>query len=750
MPLEAVRAGAATGGDVAAGALPDGAVQVSSERQQAIGIRLGVVSRSTGTRLLRTTGRVAPDENRTYPIVAAVSGWVRNVENVATGDVVRKDQVLASFVAPEAEFRSAQQSYYTGLEAFYRMAATEPQPQQPQRQPHASARGEAIDRMADALRHMGVSNSQLREMGKRRELVHDIRVESPADGVVLKRSVSPGLRFDRGFEFYRIADLNRVWILADVYRHQLPFIRRGASARITTAGESRAVSATVSPSESIFDEATQTLKVRLEASNPQRALKPGMFVDVEFPVALPATLVVPSGCDRGLGAAQNGVRRPRQRILRAAAGRDRVARRRRRRGDERADAWRADRDLGHLLRRFREPHEGSHAHAIGRAGARSGVRDARGSQGSPQRRPHGGARRARVLLLLGQLQAAVRRRPVAPRETDGREPMIERIIDFSVRNKFLVLLLVGAAALAGARALRNVPLDAIPDLGDTQVIVYSRWDRSPDLIEAQVTYPIVTAMLGAPRVQAVRGVSDFGYSFVYVIFEEGTDIYWARTRTLEYLSGVLSRLPPDARTELGPDATGLGWVFQYALVDRSGRHSLADLRSYQDWSLRYYLKAVPGVSEVASVGGFGRQYQVNVDPNRLRNYGLSIQRVVEAVRGGNAETAGRLIEFGGTEYMVRGRGYAKSVADFESIVVSASDSGTPIRIRDIGHVTVGPDLRRGVADLDGLGEVVSGIVVMRQGENAVDVIDRVKERIRRSSRACRPGWRSSRSTTARR
>ena len=308
--------------------------------------------------------------------------------------------------------------------------------------------------------------------------------------------------------------------------------------------------------------------------------------------------------------------------------------------------------------------------------------------------------------------------------------MIERIIDFSVRNKFLVLLLVGAAALAGARALQNVPLDALPDLGDTQVIVYSRWDRSPDLIEAQVTYPIVTAMLGAPRVRAVRGVSDFGYSFVYVIFEDGTDTYWARSRTLEYLSGVLSRLPPDARTELGPDATGLGWVFQYALVDRSGGHSLADLRSYQDWSLRYYLKAVPGVSEVASLGGFGRQYQVNVDPNRLRNYGLSIQRVVEAVRGGNAETAGRLIEFGGTEYMVRGRGYAKSVADFESIVVSASESGTPIRIRDIGHVTVGPDLRRGLADLDGAGEVVSGIVVMRQGENAVDVIDRVKERIR--------------------
>ena len=308
--------------------------------------------------------------------------------------------------------------------------------------------------------------------------------------------------------------------------------------------------------------------------------------------------------------------------------------------------------------------------------------------------------------------------------------MIHRVIDFSVRNKFLVLLLIGAAAVAGAWSLRRVPVDAIPDLSDTQVIIYSRWDRSPDVVEAQVTYPIVTSMLGAPNVRAVRGFSDFGYSFVYVIFEDGTDIYWARTRTLEYLSGVLGRLPPDAKTELGPDATGLGWVFQYALVDKSGERSLADLRSYQDWTLRYYLKAVPGVAEVASLGGFGRQYQVNVDPNKLRNYGLSIQRVVEAVRGGNIEAGGRLIEFGGTEYMVRGRGYAHSIADFESIVVSASESGSPIRVRDIGQVVLGPDLRRGVSDLDGTGEAVSGIIVMRQGQNALDVIDRVKARIR--------------------
>jgi membrane fusion protein, copper/silver efflux system len=271
---------------------------VSPERQQAIGVRVGIVGRAAGTRLLRTTGRVVADENRTYPIVAAVSGWIRNVESVTAGDTVKKDQVLASLFAPDAQFETAQQSYYSGLEMLYRVASA--QPQSPSHDPERALR--EIERLADGLRSLGVSNSQVRELAKRRELVHDIRVESPVDGVVLKRGVTPGLRFERGFEFYRIADLNRVWILADVYGHQLPFIRRGASARITTAEESQALSATVSPSEPLFDEATLTQKVRLEAANPRGALKPGMFVDVEFPVHLPATLLVPADAivDSGL------------------------------------------------------------------------------------------------------------------------------------------------------------------------------------------------------------------------------------------------------------------------------------------------------------------------------------------------------------------------------------------------------------------------------------------------------------------
>jgi Cu(I)/Ag(I) efflux system membrane protein CusA/SilA len=307
--------------------------------------------------------------------------------------------------------------------------------------------------------------------------------------------------------------------------------------------------------------------------------------------------------------------------------------------------------------------------------------------------------------------------------------MINGIIEFSARNRLAVFALIAAAVAAGIWSMRNIALDAIPDLSDTQVIVYSRWDRSPDIMEDQVTYPIVTSMLGAPKVKAVRGFSDFGYSFVYIIFEENTDIYWARSRTMEYLQGVLPRLPQGVKTELGPDATGVGWVFQYALVDTEHRYNLAELRSVQDWFLRYQLRAVPGVAEVAPIGGFVRQYQVNVDPLKLQTYNIPIMKVVEAVRAGNNDVGGRLIESSGTEYMVRGRGYAQNVSDIGKAVLSTTPAGTPVRVEDVGQVTLGPDLRRGVADWNGEGDVVAGIVVMRQGENALSVIERVKEKL---------------------
>ncbi|MBI2093664.1 MAG: efflux RND transporter permease subunit, partial [Candidatus Omnitrophica bacterium] len=317
--------------------------------------------------------------------------------------------------------------------------------------------------------------------------------------------------------------------------------------------------------------------------------------------------------------------------------------------------------------------------------------------------------------------------------------MIERLIEFSAHNKFIVLTLVAAALLAAIWSMRHIPLDAIPDLSDTQVIIYSRWDRSPDIIEDQVTYPIVTAMLGAPNVKAIRGFSDFGFSYVYVIFKDGTDIYWARSRTLEYLSKITPKLPQGVTTELGPDATGVGWVFQYALVDETGQHNLQELRSFQDWYLRYHLQSVAGVAEVASLGGFVKQYQITIDPNRLLAYNIPITQVIEAIRKGNQEVGGRLLEFSGTEYMVRGRGYARSIQDLEEIVVSTDQKGTPVLVRHLASVGLGPEIRRGLADLDGQGDVVTGTVIMRYGENALNVIKRVKAKLEEVKSSFPPG-----------
>lgn len=311
-----------------------------------------------------------------------------------------------------------------------------------------------------------------------------------------------------------------------------------------------------------------------------------------------------------------------------------------------------------------------------------------------------------------------------------RDGVIEKIIDVCARNRFLTLSVVGALVIASVVAIKTIPLDAIPDLSDTQVIVYTEWMRSPDLVEDQLTYPVVTALLGAPRVKAVRGYSDFGFSYVYVIFEDGTDVYWARSRVLEYLSKIQGSLPEGVRPQLGPDATGVGWVFQYALTDPTGRHNLAQLRSLQDWFLRYQLQGVPGVAEVSALGGFVRQYQIEVNPDALFTYKIPFTKVLQAVKESNLEVGGRLVEMNGAEYMVRGRGYVKTPADLEGIAVGSNMmNGAPILLRDVATVKLGPDLRRGVAELDGKGEVVGGIVTMRYGENALNVIGRVKAKL---------------------
>lgn len=308
--------------------------------------------------------------------------------------------------------------------------------------------------------------------------------------------------------------------------------------------------------------------------------------------------------------------------------------------------------------------------------------------------------------------------------------MVERIIEFSARNRFIVFLLIFGLAAAGLWAMKNTPVDAIPDLSDTQVIIYSKWPgRSPDLVEDQITYPIVTALLSAPNVTVVRGFSDFGFSYVYVLFKDGTDIYWARSRVLEYMNQLAGRLPDGVTPQLGPDATSVGWVFEYALVDETGQHDLAELRSFQDWYLRYWLLSVDGVAEVAGVGGFVRQYQINLDPTKVLAYKLSLPHIIETIRQSNEDVGGRVVEFSGIEYMIRGRGYIKSVGDIEKIAIGVNANGTPILLRDVATVRLGPDMRRGLVELDGMGEVVGGVVIMRFGENALAVIERIKAKL---------------------
>jgi len=307
--------------------------------------------------------------------------------------------------------------------------------------------------------------------------------------------------------------------------------------------------------------------------------------------------------------------------------------------------------------------------------------------------------------------------------------MINHIIEYCAAHRILVVFLVMCGVVIGLWSMANIPLDAIPDLSDPQVIIYTEWPgRSPNLVEDQITYPIVSAMLAAPNVGVVRGISDYGFSYVYVIFDEGTDIYWGRSRVLEYMSKIAGKLPEGVTPTLGPDATGVGWAFQYALVDPSGENNLAELRSFNDWYMRYWLESVPGVAEVAVVGGYVKQYQVQIDPNKLLAFNVPLSKVIESIRNSNNDVGGRVVEFSGKEYMVRGRGYIRSLDDIRDLPIG-SDQGIPVRVADVASVQLGPEMRRGIAELNGEGEVTGGIVVVRYGQNVMDVIERVKAKL---------------------
>jgi Cu(I)/Ag(I) efflux system membrane protein CusA/SilA len=318
--------------------------------------------------------------------------------------------------------------------------------------------------------------------------------------------------------------------------------------------------------------------------------------------------------------------------------------------------------------------------------------------------------------------------------------MINALIRWSIQNRLLVLILTAFVTAWGIYSLRQTPIDALPDLSDVQVIIKTSFPgQAPQVVEDQVTYPLTTAMASVPKAVTVRGYSFFGDSYVYIIFEDGTDLYWARSRVLEYLNQVSGQLPDNAKPALGPDATGVGWIYEYALVDRSGKNDLAQLRSLQDWFLKYELQTVPGVAEVAAIGGMVRQYQVVVDPDKLRAFGVSLAKLRSAIQNGNQEAGGSVIEMGEAEYMVRATGYLQSIEDLSDIPLGVNDQGTPLVLSDVAEIRLGPQMRRGVADLDGEGEVVGGVIVMRWGENASATIQAVKKRLTELQRSLRGG-----------
>ena len=478
-------------------------------------------------------------------------------------------------------------------------------------------------------------------------------------------------------------------VFAQVFEDDLEFIKVGQKAIVEVPAFHQRYEGAVSSIDSSIDEASRTIRVRIWLKkNDQKKFKSNMFLNVELPVRLGEAINVPRDAvmDTGL-----------RKIVFVCKEGNAFEPREIQTGWETDDGFEVKSGLK----------EGERIVVSGNflldseSRVQAGLQASAGDGGSPM-----------------------------DNNIEKKEGWIERLIGFSAQNKYLVLLCVAVSLIAAIWSIQNIPLDAIPDLSDSQVIIYSRWDRSPDIIEDQVTYPIVSSLLGVPGVKAIRGFSDFGFSYVYVIFNDGVDIYWARSRVLEYLSKIIPRLPEGVKTELGPDATGVGWVYQYVLVDKSGKHDLQQLRSYQDWYLRYHLQSVPGVAEVASLGGFVKQYQVTADPNKLLVYNIPITKLVDAVKNGNEESGGGLLEFSGAEYMVRGHGYVKSIKDLEETVVSADQNGTPVLVKDVARVGVGSELRRGLSDLDGQGDVVGGTVVMRFGENALNVINRVKEKLK--------------------
>ena len=525
------------------------------------------------------------------------------------------------------------------------------------------------------LMNLDVPEAAIAAIEKGRNVPIGIEWTSPRDGIVLERNVTEGMRAQPGDVLFRIADHRVVWAIVDVAERDLGSVAMGQRAMVRARSfPGREFSGKINVIYPQITKETRTARVRVELPNPELLLIHDMYVDAEIETGS-AESVLADSRKRCAGQRQPAGRAGGQgrRAVRAARGQARPSRRGLCRGPRRPGRGRSGGDISQFPDRCRKQSEGG-----------------------------------------------------AERLCRGSPAMIARLIAWSARNLLLVFFGTTFAAAAGLYALAHLPLDAIPDLSDTQVIVYTEYPgQAPQVIEDQVTYPLTTAMLTVPRSKVVRGFSFFGVSFVYVIFEDGTDIYWARSRVLEFLNSAASRLPAGVTPTMGPDATGVGWVYQYAVMSKE--LNLSDTRAIQDWNLKFALAKAEGVAEVASVGGFVRQYNVVLDPQRMRDLGITMQKMRDAIRASNADVGGRTVELSEFEYVIRGKGYLRGINDLGNIVLKASN-GTPVLLRDIARVELGPDERRGITELNGEGEVASGIVLQRFGVNALDVIQNVKKR----------------------
>ncbi len=740
-------------------------VSISPDKVQKLGVKSEAATMRVLDKTLRASGRIEIDEKRTYTIAPKFEGWVEKLFVNTTGQAVSKGQPLFEVYSPELVSALREQTLATQGVASLKDADEDAQ----------NSMKKLAEASATRLKNWDIAEGQLEK--------DRVTFRSPVSGVVLEKKAVQGMRFMPGEMLYQIADLSRVWVIADVPEQDIGAVKAGDKAQVSVdAYPDKPFDGTVSFIYPTLNSATRTVQVRVEVSNPKGLLKPSMFAYVQIGnrksgkvLTVPASAVIDSGTRQVvLVRLAEGRFEPRTvtpgnrsdtyiEVLSGIAEGEQVVTSANFLLDSESNLKTALSGMSEQAAQSATPataQEDHSAHAaptqqankakvIGHQGA--GTLEAINDDGTVSI-THGPIQSLGwpgmtmdFALANSSLAAGIKPGSAITFELVERNPgewvitkmqaqhqhedtdMLSKIIEWSARNRFLVLLATLFITLAGIYALVRTPLDALPDLSDVQVIVYTEYPgQAPQVVEDQVTYPLSTAMLAVPKSRVVRGFSFFGASFVYVIFEDGTDIYWARSRVLEYLNSIAGRLPQNVAPQLGPDASGVGWVYQYAVL--SDKHNLAELRTMQDWYLRYQLTQAHGVAEVASIGGFVQQYQVTVDPVKLRSYGIPLGKVAQVIRDSNRDVGGRVVEMAETEYMVRGRGYLRGKGDIENLVVK-SERGTPVLLRDIARVELGPDERRGIAELNGEGEVVSGIAMARYGQNALEVIRNIKDKI---------------------